>query len=269
MTSNAVDIHSEIFKGSDHYAQLPNVMSSQPMEITLGNIFSHYAEVGDESLDRLSKVDIKSMELKRNQKLYSLCQGRAEIFVVQKGWVSLCHSFKSRSQDICNVYMPGDIVGLRESFFDNHDITIVGLQNCQLGKVSVNEIHDLFKDNADIKRAIVSYIMVNDNITIERLRSCTHHRAEERVAHFLLEIYARYNFKKLIDSNVFAFPITQEVVGELLGITSVHVSRCMTALEQKKLIRKSRNSIKLLEPELMAEYTGFDENIIYGHVSLG
>jgi CRP-like cAMP-binding protein len=269
MTSNAIDIHSEIFKGSEHYAQLPNMMDSQSNEITLGNILSHYAEVGAESLDRLAEIDVKSMELKRNQKLYSLCQGRAEIFIVQKGWVSLCHSFKSRGQDICNVYMPGDIVGLRESFFDNHDITIVGLQNCQLGKVCVNEIHELFKDNADIKRAIVSYIMVNDNITIERLRSCTHHKAEERVAHFLLEIYARYNFKKMIDSNVFSFPITQEVVGELLGITSVHVSRCMTVLEQKKLIRKSRNSIKLLEPELLAEYTGFDENMIYGHVRLG
>jgi CRP-like cAMP-binding protein len=73
----------------------------------------------------------------------------------------------------------------------------------------------------------------------------------------------------MIDSNVFSFPITQEVVGELLGITSVHVSRCMTALEQKKLIRKSRSAIKLLEPELLAEYTGFDENMIYGHIDLG
>ena len=269
MTSNAIDISSEAFKGGEHYVQLSNVMESPPKEITLGNILSDYAEVGPESLALLSEVNVKSMELKRNQKLYSLCQGRAEIFIVQKGWVSLCHSVKSRGQDICNVYMPGDIVGIRESFFDNHDLTILGLQNCQLGKVSVNEIHDLFRDNADIKRAIVSYIMVNDNIAIERLRSCTHHKAEERVAHFLLEVYARYNFKKLIDSNVFSFPITQEVVGELLGITSVHVSRCMTALEQKKLIRKSRNSIKLLEPELLAESTGFDKDIIYGHVRLG
>ena len=264
--SNAFDVHSEVFKGSDHYAQLPSVTGLQAKEVNLGNILSHYAEIGSESIDHLSSVNVKSMELKRNQKLYSLCQGRAEIFIVKQGWVSLCHTFKSHGEDICNVYMPGDIVGLRESFFDNHDITILGLQNCQLDKVSVNEVHDLFKENADIKRAVVSYIMVNDNITIERLRSCTHHKAEERVAHFLLEIYARYNFKKLIDSNVFSFPITQEVVGELLGITSVHVSRCMTALEQKKLIRKSRNTVKLLEPELLAECTGFDESIIYGHL---
>jgi len=269
MTSSAIGISNDVLKGGDHYVQLPSVMNSQPKEITLGNILNEYAEIGAEPLARLSKINVTNTELKRNQKLYSLCQGRADIFIVHEGWVSLCHSVKSRGQDICNVYMPGDIVGIRESFFDNHDITIMALQNCLLGKVSINQIHEAFKDSADVKRAVVSYIMVNDNIAIERLRSCTHHKAEKRVAHFLLEIYARYNFKKMIDSNVFAFPITQEVVGELLGITSVHVSRCMTALEQKKLIRKSRSSIKLLEPDVLAEYTGFDKDIIYGHVRLG
>lgn len=184
MTSSAIVINSEAYRGGEPYAPLPDVMASQPKEITLGDILSDYAEIGPKSFQRLSEVDLKIMELKRNQKLYSLCQGRAEIFVVQQGWVSLCHSVKSRGQDICNVYMPGDIVGLRESFFDNHDITILGLQNCLLGKVAVNDIHDAFKDSAEVKKAIVSYIMVNDNIAIERLRSCTHHKAEERVALF-------------------------------------------------------------------------------------
>jgi CRP-like cAMP-binding protein len=68
---------------------------------------------------------------------------------------------------------------------------------------------------------------------------------------------------------VFSFPVTQDVVGELLGMTSVHVSRCMTALEQKKLIRKTRSSIKLLKPEEMARNTGFDRDFIYGHLCLG
>ncbi|EHJ93012.1 hypothetical protein KUC_2974 [Vreelandella boliviensis LC1] len=162
--------------------------------------------------------------------------------------------------------MPGDIVGIRESFFDNHNMAILALQDCQLDRVSVVSLHDLCEKYADIKRAVVSYILVNDNITIERLRSCTHHKAEERVAHFLLEVYARYNFKNMIDSNVFSLPIKQEIVGELLGITSVHVSRCMTSLEQKKMIRKTRSSINLLQPELLAEYTGFNENLIYGHL---
>ncbi|MBE0403861.1 Crp/Fnr family transcriptional regulator [Halomonas citrativorans] len=237
-------------------------------DITLENILGLYGELEHESIESLYAMRKKPVELKRNQKMFSLCDGRADIFVVKEGWASLCHASDKRSQDICNVFMPGDIIGIRDSFFENHDIIILALTNCKLEKVSVEDIHELFKTNMSVRKAIMSYIMVNDNITIERLRSCTHHRSEERVAHFLLEIYARFCFKGMLKTNIYAFPITQDVVGELLGITSVHVSRCMTALEQKKFIRKTRSSIKLLKPEEMAAATGFDSEFIYGHVRI-
>lgn len=266
MINYVTDMQGEIPRRKSRYAQVSEVKVDLSQLITLGNILSRYCNLQSEALERLSDIKLQNVVLKKNRKLYSLYQERPEIFVVKKGWVSLCHSFKSHGKNICNVYMPGDVVGIRESFFDNHNMTVLALQDCQLDRVSVVNLHDLCEKYADIKRAVVSYIMVNDNITIERLRSCTHHKAEERVAHFLLEVYARYNFKKMINSNEFSLPIKQEIVGELLGITSVHVSRCMTALEQKKMIRKNRGSINLLQPELLAEYSGFNESLIYGHL---
>lgn len=267
---NAIDVRrdTDTTNENNHYAQLPEVVVTSYKLNSLVDILSLYGELGAEGRESVSRVKQRSIELKKNQKLYSLSAGVDEIFIVKSGWVSLCHSVSRRGQDICNVYMPGDIVGVRESFFDNYDISILALENCILDKVVVSDFHAVFRDSSEVKRAVVSYIMVNDNIAIERLRSCTHHKAEERVAHFLLEIFERYNFKKMLDSNSYHFPITQEVVGELLGITSVHVSRCMTSLEQKKLIRKSRNAIKLLQPELMLEKTGFDKDLIYGHLNI-
>jgi len=268
MTDEAVDIRIDSVVGRNANALPAKGLAKVDKLITLNEILKGYGELGLESQQHLTEINQRRVELKRNQRLYSLAQGREEVFVVKKGWVALSHSLSKRSQDICNVYMPGDLVGVRESFFNNYDVSIWALENCELDRVSVVDVHSLFERFSDIKRVIVSYIMVNDNIAIERLRSCTHHKAEERVAHFLLEIFARYRFKKMIDSNCFSYPITQEVVGELLGITSVHVSRCMTALEQKKMIRKTRSTIKLLQPELMAENTGFDEELIYGHLKV-
>ena len=266
MQSNAIDTHSNVVGGSRHSTEIPSVKMEPAKKIALGNVLSRYGTLENKALDRLSRINLRTIELKKNQKQYFPCRGKAEIFVLRKGWVSLCHPVKNRGDELCNIYMPGDIIGVRESFFNNHDIAILGFQDCQLDKIYADELHALFKDYDDVERAVFSYVVVNDNIAIERLRSCTHHKAEERVAHFLLEIYARYTFKEMIKSPVFSFPITQEVVGELLGIISVHVSRCMTVLEQKKMIRKSRNTIRLLEPGLLAEYTNFDQDIVYGHI---
>ncbi|CAH1043318.1 Crp/Fnr family transcriptional regulator [Halomonas sp. TD01] len=237
--------------------------------INIAQVLGLYGEMGEESLNSLSKIRQKPVELKKNQQVFSVCEGRADIFVIKEGWASLSHATNSRGQDVCNIFMPGDIIGMRESFFESRDIIIFPITNCELIKVSGDHLHALCKENEEVRKAITSYVMVNDNITIERLRSCTHHRSVERVAHFLLEVYARFKFKGLLEGNVFDFPVTQETVGELLGMTSVHVSRCMTALEQKKFIRKTRSSVKLLKPEEMAKNTGFDSDFIYGHICLG
>ena len=165
-------------------------LSSDSSCIGLGEVLSLYGELSADALAALANIRQKPVELKRNQKVFSLCEGRADIFVVKEGWASLSHATSTRGQDICNVFMPGDIIGMRESFFENHDIVILSLTNCKLEKVSVEGLHELFKTNEEVRKAITSYVMVNDNITIERLRSCTHHRSEERVAHFLLEVYA-------------------------------------------------------------------------------
>ncbi|MBT2773750.1 Crp/Fnr family transcriptional regulator [Halomonas sp. ISL-60] len=266
MTDYIIDIQNETSNIKDHCAQVSEVIVNLSQLTSLGDVLNRYCKIEAEALDRLSSIRFDNVDLKKNQKIHSLYQERADVFVVKKGWVSSSRSVKDRSEDICNVYMPGDIVGIRESFFDNHNMTVLALQNCQLDRVSTDRLHELFESYVDVKRAVISYIMVNDNIAIERLRSCTHHKAEKRVAHFLLEVYARHNFKEIMDSNAISLPIKQEVVGELLGITSVHVSRCMTALEQKKMIRKTRGSISLLQPDLLAEYADFDEDSIYGHL---
>ncbi|UYV19572.1 Crp/Fnr family transcriptional regulator [Halomonas qaidamensis] len=244
------------------------VINGHRNSINVADILNLYGKVGSSSFEELSQLKQKTVELKKNQQFFSVCEGRADIFVLREGWASLSHAAGARGQDICNVFMPGDVIGLRESFFENHDVVIHSVTDCEFLKVSAEGLHKLFKNNDEIRNAIISYVMINDNITLERLRSCTHHRSEGRVAHFLLEIYFRFDFKGLLEGDVFDFSITQEVVGELLGITSVHVSRCMTALEQKKYIRKTRNSIKLLEPEEMARNTGFDRDFIYGCVCL-
>lgn len=259
-------LNSSSVKGQE-CAPLSEGVATCPENASLEYTLSLYADLSNEARDELFSINYKTITLRKSQKLYSSChQGLVDIFILKTGWVSLCYASGSRNQDIYNIYMPGDIIGLRESLFDRQEIGIIAMENCQLDKFCSSEIHDLSKRHADIKRAIFSYIMINDNITIERLRSCTHHKAEKRIAHFLLEVLERHNFKKKEKSNTYLFPITQEVVGELLGITSIHVSRCMTAMEQKKLIRKSRNSIKVLQPELMAEYTGFDKQHIYGSI---
>ncbi|WP_249325894.1 hypothetical protein [Vreelandella boliviensis] len=116
MTGYVIDMQNGISKRKGRYAQPSEVIVDLSQLINLGNILSRYGDLQAEALTQLSCIKLESVALRKNQKLRSLYQERAEAFVVKKGWVSLCHSVKSRGEGICNVYMPGDIVGVRKAF---------------------------------------------------------------------------------------------------------------------------------------------------------
>lgn len=239
--------------------------SSISLDVSLGL----YGFLDNDARCRLREMDVEHVELKKNNKIVPVSNGLSDIYLVKEGWVCLCHPESEKGEEVFNFFIPGNIVGVRESFFINHGFSVMALTNCKLQKIPTLQFRFYYDNDKDIRDAITHYVMVNDNISLDRLRSCTHHKAEQRVAHFLLEVFTRLKFNKILTGNIFSFPLRQDQVGELIGMTNVHVSRCMTSLEQKKLIRKARCRINLLNPERLTEYTGFDRDFIYGYCSGG
>jgi CRP-like cAMP-binding protein len=62
------------------------------------------------------------------------------------------------------------------------------------------------------------------------------HNAYQRVAHFLLELYDRLSIVGMVTEGSFAFPLTQEMLADTLGLSVVHVSRTMKQLREADLV---------------------------------
>lgn len=55
---------------------------------------------------------------------------------------------------------------------------------------------------------------------------------QQRVAHLLCEMAARYRAVGLTNGQAFEFPITQTELGDAVGLTPVHVNRVLQDLRQ-------------------------------------
>lgn len=77
--------------------------------------------------------------------------------------------------------------------------------------------------------------------------------AYERTAHFLLELQRRLAIVGLGDERRFALPLTQEVMGDALGLSIVHVNRTLQQLRREGLIELRSGVAILLEPERLAD----------------
>ena len=63
-----------------------------------------------------------------------------------------------------------------------------------------------------------------------------------RIAHLLCELHARLATVDLADAGDFALPATQTDLGDTIGLSAVHVNRCIASLEAEGLasLRKGR-----------------------------
>ncbi|XKH60857.1 Crp/Fnr family transcriptional regulator [Halomonas sediminis] len=222
-----------------------------------------YAELPIDCRYLFLKEESERIDVEKHQVLKAGGGAESDVYVLESGWACSFVPSGNGDREIIDIFLPGDIIGLREGFLTGENADVVMLTSGSLVGMKYSALHGLAKENENIGSAILRLIIIHDNILIERLRSCTQYQAEKRVAHFLLELHARLSFSKIITGSYFNIPITQAITGNLLGITSVHVSRCMSALENRKLIRKQRNGVELLKAKVMSHETGFNEDDLY------
>lgn len=81
--------------------------------------------------------------------------------------------------------------------------------------------------------------------------------AYERLAHLLLELHARLSTAGAAEDYGFEFPLTQEVLADVLGLSVVHVNRTLQQFRRERLVELRSSRLKLLKPELLAAIADF------------
>ena len=57
----------------------------------------------------------------------------------------------------------------------------------------------------------------------------------------------------------FHCPLTQMDIGDLLGLTNVHISRTFAQLEKLRMIKRQSSFIKVLDRERLCRLTGYTD----------
>jgi CRP-like cAMP-binding protein len=81
--------------------------------------------------------------------------------------------------------------------------------------------------------------------------------AEERMAHFLLELGARLNLVGLGDRRVFDWPLTQHHLADALGLSAVHVNRVPRQLREEGLVTFQKRCF-VFDFDRLRDLAGFD-----------
>ena len=86
--------------------------------------------------------------------------------------------------------------------------------------------------------------------------------ALERIAHFLLELLTRLQVIGLADERSYQMPLTQELIGDALGLSVPHVSRTLKQLREEDLVAIEGQRVIIKNVEALGRLADFQRTYL-------
>ncbi|MFQ3790125.1 Crp/Fnr family transcriptional regulator [Halomonas sp. A29] len=182
--------------------------------------------------------------------------------VIKEGWAYSYRNLGNGSMQILKVYLPGDIIGMRDFGFSRRLAGVAMINDGVISPFTHQQLFELFGRSPALAACIIAMAVRQQAMLTERLVYLGRYAAHERLAHFLYELYLRLARIGAVEENGFFMPLSQEQIGDALGLSAVHVSRTFSMLRDEGLIVRDRQHVVLPDPEALARLVEFNDTYI-------
>jgi CRP-like cAMP-binding protein len=117
---------------------------------------------------------------------------------------------------------------------------------------------DGFRNAPRLATAVLWAASRDEAMVVEHLVNLGRRSAEERMAHFLLELGARLSLVGIGDKTGYKCPLTQYHLADTLGLSAVHVNRVLRHLRGDGLVTFQKGSVIFNDFEGLRELASFD-----------
>lgn len=228
--------------------------------------FSYYKPLDEVDKALLVKLEDSSTPVRAGTILWEERDGAHEFCTLKGGWAFSYRNLENGTRQILEIYLPGDIIGLREFAFSQR---LAGVQMVENGEVCFfphRNLTNIFRESFTLTSILFAVASRQQVLITERLVNLARRNARQKLAHFLLEVYQRLKQSQAHGSDSIRLPMSQEILADLLGLSPVHVSRTFTALSEDGLVFRDRHKVMLPDLEALKQEAGFDDRYLIENI---
>ena len=179
---------------------------------------------------------------------YSLC--------VNSGYLILGTHLKNGSRQIFKVIFPGESVGFANGS-DNQGYFVQAITDADVCIISALSVKKLLKEHNDVALRLIEVLSDNSNSYQQYLLGLGRKSAREALAYLIMDLSTRIQQQnttcaKSTDNQCF-FPLNQEDMADVLGLTKVHISRVISQFKKEGLIECGHKKLKVLNKEKLSK----------------
>ncbi|MBI2739066.1 MAG: Crp/Fnr family transcriptional regulator [Rhodospirillales bacterium] len=209
--------------------------------------FNHAISLDEGDLSALADVLNRKVVVKKAKDIIVEGYEYRALHVVENGFAIRYKLLHSGKRQIMNVIMPGDIVGFPACFYEHAVFSVTAISDMTLHRVPLDDFTALCTARARVATALLWFAAREAAIYAEHIVDAGRREPLERLAHFLLETLTRLQGIGAASEDSFVMPLSQEGVGNVIGLSAPHVNRMLAELRRDGLIAMSGHEVRILD----------------------
>ena len=180
-----------------------------------------------------------------------------DLYIVVEGWMMQSQILSDGRRQILDFALPGTILGFVSPSDSARTHTAESLTGATVAVVPRDRLRDLCRSDPEFSIHLMSVAAEQLDLAYESLTDIGRRTAREAVAHLLLRLYARIRRQcpRGTETSVM-IPLTQEHIGDALGLTAVHVCRTLRKLRHDGVLSLSNGMLEVLDLDRLRAVSG-------------
>lgn len=217
----------------------------QPAALPGGDTCRCSVGLGCDNTRHVGSGSVRPHETRRaRQNIYRRGEPSEDVIVICSGWAFRYNQLSNGRRQILSILLPGDIIAAAALFHAPHEFSVQALTDVRYSRIRRGEVRELFPGPEFLN--LVSRLLIAERRDADdQLVDLGQRLAEERIAGLVLRLRARFLARGEVSDESFPFPLRQQHIADITGLTSVHVSRVIGHLRKSRLIEIAGGRITL------------------------
>jgi len=183
--------------------------------------------------------------------------------LIADGFCIRAKSTSSGQRQILSIHIPGEIPDLQSLHLQVMDHDLITLTEARLGFISHSALRSLHRRRPKVAEVFWRDTLIDSSMFREWIVNVGQRPAPSRLLHTMAELRERLKTIGRVENDTFEMPLTQEQIGEAMGITAVHVSRVIKQLRADGVVDFQRGRVKVLDEAKFEELADFDNRYLH------
>jgi CRP-like cAMP-binding protein len=223
---------------------------------------AHLVALSPAETDVLREFQSAPRRIERNREIVAEGRKYDGLQVLIEGVALRYRVLNDGRRQVLNIVLPGDLIGFPGCFFESALYSIASLGDCTVSAVPFSRFLGVSETHPRLGAVIFWSLSCEAAMYAEHLIGIGRRSALERVAHFLLEMLTRLQAIGLAGERSYRLPLTQELLGDALGLSVQYVNQTLRQLREEKLVSVERQQVTITNLDALTALGDFERTYL-------